>query len=492
MPKNQEDRELVRPAAPSTEDAEVIRFFGGIGSAEGAGTAAAAGTSGGGAALPHRQELEASFGVDLGHVRAHTGGGASQACEALGAEAYATGNDVVFGSANPSLFLVAHEVAHTFQQGGAGLRRYATVGTRGDSYEQQADQVASAVVSGHSVDVGSLASGGAPQIQRNEAPGGGAAAGGVHPSIKATLTGNAGSTGARVPLTGSTAAFLNMIYGFNIGTAAAQPGESSAANVPRMQADDANRGATAQRVSGSAFVNDAGTATSGANASAGVSHNDIQQGHIGDCYLMGLLAAIARVRPDFIASMIQDHGDGTYTVTFRGPEFWGQHAGVAITVDSTFWMKPDGTPVYARAGDRSATAGPELWPMIIEKAWAQLQGSYENTVGGKNQGTADFFQIISGNKARNLTPTSLPGAMMLMLCVQALNNRTPVYFGSKSADPDGALEAAGVVPNHAYALMGATASSVSLYNAWGNQHLENKSWDFIVSYFSEVRLVDLG
>jgi hypothetical protein len=155
--------------APSrSEDDEMIQFFGGAGNVEGAEVAAAAGARSHQSDLPYRSQLESSFGVNLGHIRAHSGSTASKACDAVGADAYATGNDVVFGSSNPSLSLVAHEVAHTFQQGGSGLKKYAKVGARGDSYEQQADQAAASVMAGQKVDVGALSGNGAPQIQRAE------------------------------------------------------------------------------------------------------------------------------------------------------------------------------------------------------------------------------------------------------------------------------------------------------------------------------------
>ncbi len=66
-------------------------------------------------ALPYRAELERAMGVDLGGVTAHVAGAAADACEALDARAYATGDRIAFGSA-PDLHTAAHEVAHVLQQ----------------------------------------------------------------------------------------------------------------------------------------------------------------------------------------------------------------------------------------------------------------------------------------------------------------------------------------------------------------------------------------
>ena len=111
--------------------------------------AAAQGVSGGGGRLPHLERIQHSFGDhDVANVQAHTGSGAGAACEAIGASAYATGNSVAFNG-TPDLFTAAHEAAHVVQQR-AGVSLSGGVGSVGDSYEQNADAVASRVVAGQS------------------------------------------------------------------------------------------------------------------------------------------------------------------------------------------------------------------------------------------------------------------------------------------------------------------------------------------------------
>ncbi|MBP8810203.1 MAG: DUF4157 domain-containing protein [Kofleriaceae bacterium] len=99
--------------------------------------------------LPHRERLEEAFGRDLSQVRAHQGPAADAATAAMGATAYATGSDVVLPAA-PDLGLVAHEVAHVFQQAD-GVQLAGGVGADGDPYEREADLVAAAVTRGESV-----------------------------------------------------------------------------------------------------------------------------------------------------------------------------------------------------------------------------------------------------------------------------------------------------------------------------------------------------
>ncbi len=95
--------------------------------------------------LPYRAELQASLaGHDLSTIAAHVGADASRSAERMGAEAFATGEHVVFRGA-PTLATTAHEVAHVLQQRN-GVQLKGGVGQHGDSYERNADAVAARVV----------------------------------------------------------------------------------------------------------------------------------------------------------------------------------------------------------------------------------------------------------------------------------------------------------------------------------------------------------
>ncbi|MEO1272479.1 MAG: DUF4157 domain-containing protein [Myxococcota bacterium] len=101
--------------------------------------------------LPHLTQIQASFGRhDISGISAFVGGRAAEASEAMGAQAYATGNAVAFKS-TPDLHTAAHEAAHVIQQK-AGVSLKGGVGQVGDRYEQHADAVADAVVQGRSAE----------------------------------------------------------------------------------------------------------------------------------------------------------------------------------------------------------------------------------------------------------------------------------------------------------------------------------------------------
>ena len=112
---------------------------------------AARGVSGSGGSLPHAEQIQASFGRhSVSGIQAHVGGEAATATQAMGATAYATGNQVAFGS-SPDLHTAAHEAAHVVQQRG-GVQLKGGVGQSGDAYEQHADAVADLVVQGKSAE----------------------------------------------------------------------------------------------------------------------------------------------------------------------------------------------------------------------------------------------------------------------------------------------------------------------------------------------------
>jgi len=48
-----------------------------------------------------------------------------------------------------------------------------------------------------------------------------------------------------------------------------------------------------------------------------------------------------------------------------------------VVLDNYIPCNKDGNPAFAHAH------GNEMWPMLIEKAWAKVHGSYERIIGGQ-------------------------------------------------------------------------------------------------------------
>jgi len=99
-----------------------------------------------------RARMESAFGADFGGVRVHTGADAEALNQALNARAFTTGQDIFFGKgeydpgSSNGRELLAHELTHVIQQRGSLMQGKLTISQPGDVYEQEADQMARAVM----------------------------------------------------------------------------------------------------------------------------------------------------------------------------------------------------------------------------------------------------------------------------------------------------------------------------------------------------------
>ena len=143
-------------AAPQLEGGS-IQLPDGLRADAGAGPEGVPG-SGTGEPLPAsiQTRLSAAAGSSLAGVRVHQGAESEAASTAMGARAFTIGQDIHFGAGeyDPSsphgMHLLAHEVAHTVQQGaqGAPQLKGLDVSQPGDSFETEADSFAGAIVAG--------------------------------------------------------------------------------------------------------------------------------------------------------------------------------------------------------------------------------------------------------------------------------------------------------------------------------------------------------
>ncbi len=104
-----------------------------------------------GAPLPVavKNPLTHSFSIDLTPIRVHTDARAQHLVRSFNTRAFAYGRHIFLGAGESpgDLRLMSHEVAHVVQQsGGAVLQHFTT--TRGDAFEQEAEQASAAAMRG--------------------------------------------------------------------------------------------------------------------------------------------------------------------------------------------------------------------------------------------------------------------------------------------------------------------------------------------------------
>ena len=112
---------------------------------------------------------------------------------------------------------------------------------------------------------------------------------------------------------------------------------------------------------------------------SGPSINDINQGWLGDCYLLGSLAECAAQDPSRITSMIADNGNSTY-----GVRFFVNGIAEYVTVSNDL---ADGGTAFNR--------GTNIWASLVEQAYAQVQAIGDITGNGNNFNYGNSFSTIA-------------------------------------------------------------------------------------------------
>jgi hypothetical protein len=208
--------------------------------------------------------------------------------------------------------------------------------------------------------------------------------------------------------------------------------------------------------------------------------NDVAQGSLGDCYFMAGIAAVARTDPHRIRSMIETNADGSFSVyLWKHDHQWGEEVvdadgffvptvtATRIVVDDHFPSKYGSSPAYAGFGDRATINGEqvrELWPMILEKAYAQHKKGYKAIEGGWSSTPMSFF---SGDDALvDHFPEDMTEAELGAVLKEAVKKGYPITMGSPKS-----VSSLGLYGNHYYIFAGLDDQGrVKLLNPWGSSH----------------------
>jgi hypothetical protein len=227
-----------------------------------------------------------------------------------------------------------------------------------------------------------------------------------------------------------------------------------------------------ERHKGVAFVRDRGEDASGVDPS------DIRQGFIGDCFFLSPLMATARINPRRIANMVRGpigespSGGDTYEVKLYDND------GHLVThhVDDRFVSNADGTPRYAQYGDLSAK-GPELWVMLMEKAWAAQRGGFNNMDFGMAN---DGLKAVTGKDSTWHHIAAESADTILNTIWQAVQDGKPVIPITPGPITTPALTWAAtngitLIPSHAYNVESANRSDreIDVANPHGRNHLRS-------------------
>jgi hypothetical protein len=200
----------------------------------------------------------------------------------------------------------------------------------------------------------------------------------------------------------------------------------------------------------------------------GAKPEDVQQGQIGDCYFPAAIAAIANANPEALTDMVKDNGDGTYTVTFKERDWsTGRYKDVPVKVDGDLWSRSYGGPLYGSSAGSTDPKKMELWFPLVEKAYAQWQGSYDAIGNGGH--SSDVFEAVLGREGGTTYVSSGNLDRVFDQIKRSLDANLPVAAGTYH--DESRYTNSGVYGDHAYSVLGyeqqGTQKYVVLRNPWG-------------------------
>jgi Calpain family cysteine protease len=215
---------------------------------------------------------------------------------------------------------------------------------------------------------------------------------------------------------------------------------------------------------------------------------DVRQATLKDCYLMAPLAAVASTPEGraMIQNAITENKDEkgavvSYTVTLYRRSFWARDAdtfsAVKLTVDGLF-------------GDKRADARPdgklrEIWPLVVEKAFAQYSGGYRKIDAGGSPALA--MEALTGKPAVSVALDRPPGYGADRLQRDLAAGKLVVLMTKASIRGDDPYR---LVGSHGYQVVGTEQSGgrlwVDMRNPWGKDDPRRVPVDQLDKWFAGV------
>jgi calpain-15 len=173
--------------------------------------------------------------------------------------------------------------------------------------------------------------------------------------------------------------------------------------------------------------------------------DDVVQGELGDCYFLSTCASLAE-NPQNVKNMITNSkiSDGCFeaNVYIHGEP-------VKIIVDDSFPVANASKIAFAGINENSGN----IWPMILEKAWAKCNKSYEDIIPGNS---ADAIQFLTPAPYDTYYHTQEISATLFKTIQDASNNNYIILADiteTKNTNLD-TLSKMGLITNHAYSVIG--------------------------------------
>ena len=212
-----------------------------------------------------------------------------------------------------------------------------------------------------------------------------------------------------------------------------------------------------------------------------IEFDDVKQGILGNCYFLSAIAAMTEF-PNLIYQVFRTkdvNPEGYYEVVMFIDGEWQ-----VVILDDYFPLKK-GTKEFAF----SRPNGNELWAILLEKAWAKVNGGYVNIISGwPDQPLA----ALTGFAASKLDHQTTDKEELWNVILQSDKSDNIMCTSSKN---EASITELGLVINHAYTLIGAKEIHskgqiirlVKIRNPWGYKEWNGKWSDKSDAWTPEIK-----
>ncbi|EDW01887.1 GH20200 [Drosophila grimshawi] len=211
----------------------------------------------------------------------------------------------------------------------------------------------------------------------------------------------------------------------------------------------------------------------------GYSRFDVQQGELGDCWLLAATANLTQESSLFFRVIPPEQSfEENYAGIFHF-RFWQYGKWVDVIIDDRL-PTSRGELLYMHSAEKN-----EFWSALLEKAYAKLHGSYEALKGGT---TCEAMEDFTGGVSEWYDLKEAPGNLFSIL--QKAAERNSMMGCSLEADPNvtEAETPQGLIRGHAYSITKVCMIDIvtpnrqgkipmiRMRNPWGNEAEWNGPW----------------
>jgi hypothetical protein len=203
-----------------------------------------------------------------------------------------------------------------------------------------------------------------------------------------------------------------------------------------------------------------------------IEFDDVRQGSIGNCYFMASISALTE-NPQIIAEIYRHHdvqGNGCYEICMKIDGLWN----VVMLDDFIPCSRRTNRPIFANPKNN------ELWAILLEKAWAKINGGYINTVAGM---ASEVIECLTNfayeyNNIASLESDEDRQALWERIVVASNND----YIMTTALPPREGAKEIGLVVGHEYTLIegkeetinGENIKLLKVRNPWGSMKYTGK------------------